>query len=94
MELCAKGQPITFVEPDSPAKRAGVRAGDVLFAINETPVLDLIDYEHLTANRALKLDLKRGGEPVSIVLYKDEYEPLGLCFETTLMSRMMTCRNH
>ena len=94
MDLCAKGQPITFVEPDSPAKRAGIRPGDVLLRINETSVLDLIDYEHLTANRHLKLDLLRDGNPVEFVLHKDEYEPLGLCFETTLMSRMMTCRNH
>ena len=94
MEICVKGQPITFVEPDTPAKRAGVQVGDVLFRINDTPVIDLIDYEALTARRALKLDLERGGEPLSIVLHKDEYEPLGLCFETALMSRMMTCRNH
>ena len=94
MEVCGKGQPITFVEPGTPAKRAGVLPGDVLFGINDTPVVDLIDYEHLTAHRALKLTLRRGGEPLEIVLHKDEYEPLGLCFETTLMSRMMTCRNH
>lgn len=94
MEICVKGQPITFVEPNTPAKRAGVQVGDVLFRINDTPVIDLIDYEAMTARRALKLDLERGGEPLSIVLHKDEYEPLGLCFETTLMSRMMTCRNH
>ncbi len=94
MDLCAKGQPITFVEPNTPADQAGVLAGDVLLAINDTPVIDLIDYEHLTANRSLKLDLLRSGNPVSIVLRKDEYRPLGLCFETTLMSRMMTCRNH
>lgn len=94
MEICVKGQPITFVEPDTPAKRAGVQVGDVLFRINDTPVIDLIDYEALTVRRALKLDLERGGEPLSIVLHKGEYEPLGLCFETTLMSRMMTCRNH
>ncbi len=94
MEVCVKGKPITFVEPNTPAKRAGVQVGDVLFRINDTPVIDLIDYEALTARRALKLDLERGGEPLSIVLHKGEYEPLGLCFETTLMSRMMTCRNH
>lgn len=94
MEICVKGQPITFVEHGTPAEKAGVRCGDVLFRINDTPVIDLIDYEALTARRALKLDLERGGEPLSIVLHKGEYEPLGLCFETTLMSRMMTCRNH
>ena len=94
MEICAKGQPITFVEPGSPAKRAGVQPGDVLLRINDTPIIDLVDYEMMSANRGLKLDLLHDGEPIEIVLHKDEYEPLGLCFETTLMSRMMTCRNH
>ena len=94
MKNCAYEQPITYVEPDSPAGRKGIRPGDVLLRINDTPVIDLIDYEKLTAERALKLDLLRQGEPLSVVLRKDEYEPLGLCFETTLMSRMQTCRNH
>ena len=94
MKKCATGQPITFVEHGSPAERKGVRTGDVLLRINEVPVLDLIDYEKLSAERVLKLSLNREGEPIEIVLHKDEYEPLGLCFETTLMSRMMTCRNH
>ena len=94
MELCAKGQPITFVEHGTPAEKAGVRCGDVLLRINDSPVLDLIDYEHLTTHKALKLDLLRDGREIFVTLFKDEYEPLGLCFETTLMSRMMTCRNH
>ena len=94
MKDCAKGHPITFVEPGSPAERKGILRGDVLFCINDVPVIDLIDYEKLTAERVLKLSLTREGEPLEVVLRKDEYEPLGLCFETTLMSRMMTCRNH
>lgn len=94
MEICEKGQPITFVEHGTPAEKAGILRGDVLFRINDTPVLDLVDYEHLTARRALKLDLMRQDEPIVVTLFKGEYEPLGLCFETTLMSRMMTCRNH
>ena len=94
MKVCAHGQPITFAEPGSPAKRKGIGPGDVLLRINDTPVLDLIDYEKLTAERVLKLDLLRNGEPWTVVLHKGEYEPLGLCFETTLMSRMQTCRNH
>ena len=94
MKVCAKGHPITFVEPGSPAERKGILRGDVLFCINDVPVIDLIDYEKLTAERVLKLSLTREGEPLDVVLRKDEYEPLGLCFETTLMSRMQTCRNH
>ncbi|MBQ6236069.1 MAG: DUF512 domain-containing protein [Clostridia bacterium] len=94
MGIYVKGQPITFVEHGTPAEKAGVRCGDVLLRINDSPVLDLIDYEHLTAHKALNLDLLRDDEEISVTLYKGEYEPLGLCFETTLMSRMMTCRNH
>jgi putative radical SAM enzyme (TIGR03279 family) len=82
------------VEHGTPAEKAGVRCGDVLLRINDSPVLDLIDYEYLTAHKALKLDLLRDGREIFVTLFKDEYEPLGLCFETTLMSRMMTCRNH
>jgi putative radical SAM enzyme (TIGR03279 family) len=88
------GQPITFVEHGSPAERKGVRTGDVLYRINDIPVLDLIDYEKLTAERVLKLSLERERQPFEVFLRKDEYEPLGLCFETTLMSRMQTCKNH
>ena len=51
MKSCAKGQPITFVEHGSPAERKGVCTGDVLLRINDIPVLDLIDYEKLTAKQ-------------------------------------------
>lgn len=94
MEICGKVQPITFVEPDSPARRAGLQPGDVLLSINDSPVVDLIDYEVLTTHRALKISVQRGDKTIDFVLHKETYEPLGLCFETTLMSRMMTCRNH
>ncbi len=94
MDVCTHAQPITFVEPNSPAARKDVRAGDVLLAINGTPVCDLIDYEALTCARALELSLLRDGAQLAVVLHKDEYEPLGLCFDTTLMSRMQTCKNH
>ena len=92
MELCA--QAITYVEPESPAARCGIRAGDALLAINGEPVKDLIDYEKLTAERILHIDICRGGETLSYRIRKDEYEPLGLNFETSLMSRMQTCKNH
>ena len=44
--------------------------------------------------RILHIDLCRGGETVTVRVKKGEYEPLGLSFETSLMSRMQTCRNH
>ncbi len=92
MKICA--QTITHVDPDTPAARCGIRAGDALLMINGEPVKDLIDYEKLTAERVLHIDVCREGETLSYRIKKDEYEPLGLGFETSLMSRMQTCRNH
>lgn len=92
MEICA--QTITHVDADTPAYSAGIHAGDALLAINGEPVKDLIDYEKLSADRILTVDICRNGQTLSFHIRKEEYEPLGLGFETTLMSRMQTCKNH
>ena len=52
-------QLITYVVPGSPADYAGILSGDVLLSINGEPVLDLIDYEHLTACRTLHVTVRR-----------------------------------
>lgn len=88
-------QIISDVLPGSPAERIGLRPGDALLSINGEPVVDLVDYEDLTANERLTLEIAtRSGERKTIALEKDDYEPLGLSFATSLMSAMRTCRNH
>ena len=87
-------QKIVRVEPGSPAARGGVREGDALLAINGEPVVDLIDYEFLTANRTLQLRLLDGaGRERTVAVHKRETEPLGLSFATSLMSGMRSCAN-
>lgn len=87
-------QKIVRVEPGSPAARGGVREGDALLAINGEPVVDLIDYEFLTANRTLQLRLLDGaGRERTVAVHKRETEPLGLGFATSLMSGMRSCAN-
>ena len=86
-------QAVTHIEPRSPAKRAGLRAGDRILLVNGEPVLDLVDYEALTAEKRLEIRYLRDGEERTASIVKDEYTPLGLGFETTLMDRMQTCRN-
>ena len=89
-----KKQRIVRVEPDSPAARAGVREGEYLLAINGEPVLDLVDYEYLTAARLLRVALLGdGGEERTVTIRKRESEPLGLAFSTSLMSEMRSCAN-
>ena len=93
--LRRKQQIISDVLPGSPAERAGLVKGDVLLSINGEPVIDMIDYEHLTANERLALEIQKAdGSTEQIDLEKDDYEPLGLSFATSLMDKMRTCKNH
>ena len=90
-------QVVSDVLPHSPADRAGVVRGDVLLSINGAPVCDLIDYEFLTADKRLTLRLRgagEGGKERAVRVHKDEYEPLGLSFATSMMSPLRTCKNH
>ncbi|MBQ7061534.1 MAG: DUF512 domain-containing protein [Clostridia bacterium] len=87
-------QLITGVKKESPAARAGIKPGERLESINGSPVFDVIDYEQLTAESRLELVLTRAdGTERRVKLRKDEYEPLGLDFESSLMSPVKTCAN-
>ena len=89
-----KGQTITAVDAGAAAARAGVRVGETLLAINGEAVVDLIDYEALCAETdpVLLLTDERGVTR-SLRVEKDECEPLGLGFASSLMSRVRSCRN-
>ncbi len=88
-------QIISDVAAHSPAARAGIVRGDVLLSINGAPVIDLVDYAFLTAGRRPLLALRRAdGTVCAVRVKKDEAEPLGLSFATTMMDNMRTCKNH
>ena len=52
---------IIGVDPGSPAAWAGVCAGMYLTCINDLPVVDIIDYERLTAEESIELTLCADG---------------------------------
>ncbi|MEA4869472.1 MAG: DUF512 domain-containing protein [Christensenella sp.] len=88
-------QIVSDVLPGSPAAHAGLAIGDRLLSINGEPVVDLVDYEHLTASDQLAVRIqKKNGDLEEIVVDKEDYEPLGLSFATSLMDKMRTCKNH
>ena len=93
MDRYVQGKPITRVEAGSPAAREGLRPGDRLLSVNGEPVKDLIDYEALSVRGRLVVEVERDGEKLRYLVRKKVGEPLGLCFETTLMDRMQTCKN-
>ncbi|MDA8388969.1 MAG: DUF512 domain-containing protein [Nitrospiraceae bacterium] len=55
------GVEIESVAPESPAARAGIRAGDTLLKVGGNPVSDMIDYLFHKEGRELALELERAG---------------------------------
>ncbi len=88
-------QRITAVEKGSIAASLDIREGDTLVSINGEPVLDVVDYTYLCAEERLQLLFERAdGSGYEVALKKDAYAPLGLTFDSGLMSTVRACKNH
>ena len=88
-------QKIISVDAGSCAEKAGILPDDLLLSINGEPVLDLVDYEYLCASEDLTVVTERAGKGTKTFrIRKDSMDPLGLQFETSLMSEIRTCRNN
>lgn len=88
-------QRIVSVLSGSLAARSGIREGETLLSISGTPVLDLVDYQFLTARPSLELLLEGvDGARRTVHIRKLTEEPLGLTLESSLMSCPKTCANH
>lgn len=88
-------QRIVSVFPGSLAARSGIAAGETLISINRTPVLDLVDYQYLTARPSLEILLEgEDGKQRTIRIHKHTEDSLGLTLESSLMSCPKTCANH
>ncbi|MBQ7131469.1 MAG: DUF512 domain-containing protein [Oscillospiraceae bacterium] len=84
---------ITNVIKKSPAHRAHIKSGDELVAINGNKISDVLDYMFYAAETSLVLTLERNSKRIEKKIKKDEYEDLGLEFETFLMDKKQTCCN-
>ncbi len=85
---------ICTVEKGSPAYRAGIRPGEILLSLNGHPVLDILDYQFYMMERSVAVATRKDGVGFFIrKIHKEEYEDLGLGFETYLMDKHRTCKN-
>ena len=85
---------ITSVEPGSPARRARIHKGDSLISINGNAITDVLDYRFYMTDEHLEILLCDQEKKLrTVVVEKDEYDDLGLEFETYLMDRQMGCKN-
>ena len=85
---------ITSDEPGSPARRARIHKGDTLISINGNAITDVLDYRFYMTDEHLEILLCDQEKKLrTVVVEKDEYDDLGLEFETYLMDRQMGCKN-
>ena len=85
---------ICAVEENSPAEKAGIKAGDRLLKIGKEEIMDVLDYRFYQNAKRLSLEIETAaGKRKRMRIKKDEYEELGLLFHTYLMDEKRSCKN-
>lgn len=88
------GVSIAKVDKGSLAERRGIRPGDILLRINQHGIEDVLDYRFYMLEPHLSVVFSRDGKKYILSLHKKEDEDIGLEFETYLMDKQHSCRNH
>lgn len=84
---------IKNVIKNSPAHCAGILPDDTLLSINNQEIHDVLDYMFYAAETSVNIEILRNDKKLSFVIRKDEYDDMGLEFETFLMDSKQSCRN-
>ena len=84
---------INSVMHGSPCDKHGIQGGDTLVRINGHDIKDVLDYMYYAADTDITLEIERDNIPLTIHIIKDEYDDLGLEFETFLMDKKQSCSN-
>ncbi len=84
---------ITDVLPRSRAAKAGIKAGDMLVTVNGKEINDVLDYRFYLANESVTLEIIRDGKTKKKKIKKQEYDDIGLDFDTPLMDKKHSCEN-
>ena len=86
---------ITHVQPGSIAEQLGLQPGDQLVSIAGEPIIDQIDYQALTARRRFEMVVRRrDGREETLHVRKQDWEPLGVTLDQSIVSSPRPCKNH
>ncbi len=80
---------ISKVKAGSLAEKAGIKPGEIIEYINGKEVIDYLDYMYLSMNERVEIKLLNK----TVVIDNDNFEPLGIEFETLLIDKMKSCLN-
>ena len=89
----AAGGIIARVERSSTAEELGLQPGDVIMAVNDVPLRDVIDYRFAIADEEIELLVQRGDEQTLFEIEKEADDDLGIDFVEPLFDRVRTCNN-
>ena len=86
---------VNGVVEGSIAEELGIEKGDEILSIDNSKMIDMIDYNFLCKSDLLNLEIKKlNGEIEEIELEKDFDEELGIIFESAVFDRVKPCLNH
>ncbi len=85
---------IKSVQAESYAEKKRISAGDCLISVNGNEINDVLDYRFYLNEKKLRLVLKGADGRMKVAtVIKDEFEDIGLEFETYLMDKQQHCKN-
>jgi putative radical SAM enzyme (TIGR03279 family) len=85
---------VVAVAPGSPAQRAGLEPGDEVASLNGHQPRDVIQWQLLTDEADLDVEVRRGGLDLELSIAKAAGEPLGAEVHSALFDQVRTCDNH
>jgi len=84
---------VSAVRRGSPAYKKGIKAGDILISVDGNEIRDVLDYRFYITDTDIELLIHRGPDLLTVRIKKEEYDDIGLEFETFLMDKKRSCTN-
>ena len=83
---------ICSVEEGSFAEKKGIKPNEFLISINKNKITDVLDYRFYCTEKKIKLLIEdENGKQRKVKIKKDEYDDIGLVFESYLMDSHRSC---
>lgn len=92
----ARGALVASVDPQSPAQRAGIVAGDVVISVSGHAPADILDWGWYADEDETDVVVRRAGTEATeeMTLRRDSGEGWGITFADAVFDDMRTCRNN
>lgn len=86
---------VSDVINNSIAQELEIKSGDEILSIDNTKMLDMIDYKFLCKAEYLTLEIKKTDGTIEVIeIEKDYDEDLGIVFESAVFDKIKPCLNH